>query len=70
MASDPLAYQMEVREEVRSWIDYSAKLMRRRGAAADGDLFTVLPTEAGSPLAGRPALMPQGRASSTPSVLI
>ncbi len=50
-----------VRREARGWIDYSAKLMRRRDADTDGDLFTALPTEAGSPLTGRQALMAQGR---------
>jgi hypothetical protein len=56
METDPAGCRPRVRGEVRRWIDYSAKLVRRRSAAADGDLFTALPTETGSPLAGRPAL--------------
>jgi hypothetical protein len=61
MAADPAGCRPRVRGEVRDWIDYSAKLMRRRSAAADGDLFTALPTETGSPLAGRPALAARNR---------
>ncbi len=56
MAADPVGYRARVRGEVRSWIDYSAKLMRRRSADDDGDVFTALPSETGSPLTGRPAL--------------
>jgi hypothetical protein len=56
MEADPAGCRPRVRGEVRRWIDYSAKLMRRRSAAAEGDLFTALPTETGSPLVGRPAL--------------
>jgi hypothetical protein len=56
MEADPAGCRPKVRGEVRRWIDYSAKLMRRRSAAADGDLFTALPTETNSPLTGRPAL--------------
>jgi hypothetical protein len=56
MEADPAGCRPRVRAEIRSWIDYSAKLMRRRSAAADGDPFTALPTETGSPLVGRPAL--------------
>jgi hypothetical protein len=56
MEADPAGCRARVRSEVRSWIDYSAKLMRRRSAAADGDLFTALPTDTGSPLVGRLAL--------------
>jgi hypothetical protein len=37
-------------------ITNSAELMRRRSADAEGDLFTALPAETGSPLTGRPAL--------------
>lgn len=59
-----------VRQAVRGWIDYSAKLMRRRCADADGDTFTALPTEAGSPLVGRAALMAQLRASPPLSVVV
>jgi hypothetical protein len=55
MAADPAGCLPRVRGEVRRWIDYSAKLMRRRSAAADGDLYTALPTETNSPLAGRPS---------------
>lgn len=55
MVADPTGCRAKVRGEVRRWIDYSAKLMRRRSAADDGDLFTVLPTETHSPLVGRPA---------------
>jgi hypothetical protein len=68
MEADPAGCRPRVRGEVRRWIDYSAKLMRRRSAAAEGDLFTALPTETGSPLAGRPALAgrnPAGRETST-----
>jgi hypothetical protein len=36
--------------------------MPRRSAAADGELFTALPTETNSPLAGRPALGGRNRA--------
>jgi hypothetical protein len=42
--------------EVSMTITNSAELMRRRSAAAEGDLFTALPAETGSPLTGRPAL--------------
>lgn len=45
-----------VRNEVRKVICYSAKLIRRSSAAADGDLYTALPTETNSPLVGQPAL--------------
>jgi hypothetical protein len=62
MEADPAGCGPRVRGEVRSWIDYSAKLMRRRGTAADGDLYTALPTETNSPLAGRPALAGRNRA--------
>jgi hypothetical protein len=62
MEADPVGCRPRVRGEVRSWLDYSAKLMRRRGAADDGgDLFTALPTETNSPLAGRPALAARNR---------
>jgi hypothetical protein len=60
MAADPGRCRARVREDVHGWIDYSAKLMRRRSAADDGGLFTVLPTETNSPLIGRPALGRQG----------
>ena len=56
MAADPVGSRARVRDEVRRWIDYSAKLMRRRSAADEGELFTALPTETSSPLTGRPAL--------------
>jgi hypothetical protein len=62
MEADPAGCGPRVRGEVRRWIDYSAKLMRRRSAAADGDLFTALPTETGSPLVGRSALAGRNRA--------
>ena len=56
MEADPAGCLPRVRGEVRRWIDYSAKLMRRPGTAAEGDPFTALPTETNSPLTGRPAL--------------
>jgi hypothetical protein len=62
MEADPAGCRPRVRGEVRRWIDYSAKLMRRRSAAADGDLYTALPTETNSPLVGRPALAGRNRA--------
>jgi hypothetical protein len=58
MEADPAGCRPRVRGEVRGWIDYSAKLMRRPGTAADGDPFTALPTETGSPLTGRPTDRP------------
>jgi len=61
MEADPVGCRPRVRGEVRRWIDYSAKLMRRRSAAADGDPFTALPTETNSPLVGRPALAGRNR---------
>jgi hypothetical protein len=64
MEADPAGCRPRVRGEVRRWIDYSAKLMRRRSAADDGDLFTALPTETNSPLAGRPALGGRNRAGA------
>jgi hypothetical protein len=62
MEADPAGCRPRVRGEVRRWIDYSAKLMRRRSAVADGDLYTALPTETNSPLVGRPALAGRNRA--------
>jgi hypothetical protein len=56
MDDDRVGNRALVRNEVRKVICYSAKLVRRRSAAVDGDLYTALPTETGSPLAGRPAL--------------
>jgi len=38
--------------------------LRRRSAAADGDLYTALPTETGSPLVGRPALAERNSAGA------
>jgi len=43
MTDDYSANRSLVRAEIRNWIDYSAKLMRRRDVADDDDLFTVLP---------------------------
>jgi hypothetical protein len=62
MAADPVGSRARVRDEVRRWIDYSAKLMRRRSAADEGELYTMLPTETNSPLTGRPALAGRNRA--------
>ena len=59
MTADPAGCRARVRAEVRGWIDYSAKLMRRRSGADDGDLYTALPTETGSPLPGD-RLSPRG----------
>jgi len=56
MDDDCVGNRALVRTEVRKVICYSAKLIRRRSAAIDGDLYTALPTETNSPLAGRPAL--------------
>jgi hypothetical protein len=44
MGADPVGSRPLVRARIRRVVDYSAKLGRRRGAAADVDLFTVLPT--------------------------
>jgi hypothetical protein len=45
MGADPLGNASLVRARIRRVVDYSAKLGRRRGRAAnDIDLFTVLPT--------------------------
>ncbi len=64
MGTDPVFFRVEVRDQIRGWIDYSAKLMRRRGAGEGGDLFTVLPTETNS--AGRPDFTRQDGASERP----
>jgi hypothetical protein len=56
MDDDCVGNRALVRNEVRKVICYSAKLIRRSGAAVDGDLFTALPTETNSPLLGRSAL--------------
>ena len=64
MEADPAGGRPRVRGEVRRWIDYSAKVMRRPSAAADGDVFTALPTETNSPLTGRPALAGRNRAGA------
>ena len=44
MTDDYPASRSLIRADIRNWIDYSAKLMRRRGIADDDDLFTVLPS--------------------------
>jgi hypothetical protein len=44
MRADPVGSRSLVRGCIRKVVAYSAKLGRRRGAGADADLFTVLPT--------------------------
>ena len=44
MTDDYAASRPLIRADIRNWIDYSAKLMRRREIADDDDLFTVLPS--------------------------
>ena len=44
MTDDYPASRPLIRADIRNWIDYPAKLMRRRDIADDDDLFTVLPS--------------------------
>jgi hypothetical protein len=44
MTDDYPAHRSLIRADIRNWIDYSAKLMRRRDIADDDDLFAVLPS--------------------------
>ena len=56
----------ELAGTIKLAIAVSADPMPRRSAAAEGDLFTALPTETNSPLVGRPTLGGRNRVGVGP----